>query len=107
MITQEDAEKALEYIVDNAPELAKAKATKEYLEQYRKSQKAILFNGAPKGRLDDQLNFAYAHPDYTEFLEKLRIAIEEYEKLSWYMKAAGIKVDAWRTQESSRRVSGP
>ena len=41
MITENEVEKAAEYIRDNAPEYAKAKADRIYLEQYRKSLKAI------------------------------------------------------------------
>jgi hypothetical protein len=36
-------------------------------------------------------------------LEGLRVAVEEEERLRWLMVSANLKVDVWRTQESSNR----
>jgi hypothetical protein len=104
MITQLEAEKALDNILNHADAIAESKARKEYLEEFRKSKKAMLFQNAPKGRLDDMESYAYAHPEYQELLDNLRMASEEYERRRWKMVAWQVTIDAWRTQESSRRA---
>jgi hypothetical protein len=100
-----DPEKALDFMRDNAKKLAKAKADRIYLEQWRKSQKALLFSQAPDEYKTIQAReaYAYSHELYIEVLEGLRVAVEEEERLRWLMVSANLKVDVWRTQESSNR----
>jgi hypothetical protein len=100
-----DPEKALDFMRDNAKHLAEAKANRVYLEQWRKSQRALLFTQAPddcKTVLAKEA-YAYSHELYIEVLEGLRVAVEEEERLRWLMVAANLKVDVWRSQESSNR----
>jgi len=104
MITQEEAEQAVHDIIENAPEMGKSKARKEYLEQYRKTKKAQLVQKAT-GTVQERESYAYAHPDYIQLLKDLETATENFERQNWIMRAWQITVDAWRTQESSRRIS--
>jgi hypothetical protein len=98
-------EKALDYMRDNAPALAKAKADRVFLEQFRKTQKAMLVNAAPDDykTIQARESYAYAHEDYIEVLEGLKVAVEEEEKLKWHMQAASLKVEVWRSQEATNR----
>ncbi len=105
MITQEQAEEALEKIITNSSKIAKSKAEKEYLEEYRKSKKASLVQQA-KGTVLEKESYAYAHPDYIGVLEGLRVAHEEYERRRWMMVGWQTTIDVWRTQESTRRAHG-
>jgi len=104
MINEIDIEKALDFIRDNSRDLAKAKADRIYLEQYRKSQKAILFQQAPKGTVQDRECFAYSHEEYLQNIEGLKVAVEEEEKLKWLMVAAQLKVEVYRTQQANNRM---
>ena len=104
MITIEQVEHALDWMRDNASALGKAKGDRVYLEQFRKSKKALLFSQAPQGTIADKENWAYAHDDYLEILCTLQIAVEEEERLKWTMTAASVKVDVWRSQEASNRA---
>jgi hypothetical protein len=109
MITQEEAEKAIHSIMENAHDIAESKATKEYLEEFRKSKKALLIQSCPLAAaktVQDKESYAYGHPDYLELLEGLREASETYERRRWKMIGWQVLVDAWRTQESSRRQHG-
>lgn len=105
MIDEQLVEKALNYMRDNAEPLAKAKAERIYLEQFRKSKKALLFGMAPSTltTVADRENWAYSHQEYLALLEGLRAAIEAEEELKWHMVAAQLKVEVYRTQQANAR----
>lgn len=98
---------ALDFIRDNAPFYAKAKADRVYLEEYRKTKKALCMREAElKGAKasNTQEREAYAHPEYLKVIEGLRDAVEAEEKLRWLFVAAEARIEAWRTMESTRRI---
>ena len=103
MIEEINIGKALDYIRDNAEPLAKAKASRIYLEQYRKSQKALLINECTEGTGQAKESYAYASSIYITLLENLKNAVEEEEKLKWMMVAAQAKIDIYRTQQANNR----
>ena len=103
MITQDTAEAAADFIKDHAGRFAKAKANRVQLEEFRKTQKAILFMQAPQGSVADRESYAYAHAEYGKVLDGLKVAVEEEEKLRYLMKAAELKIDIWRTQAANER----
>lgn len=99
--------KALDFIRDQAPIYAKAKAARVYLENFRKSKKAILMRAAElEGHKTAaiQEREACANPEYIEVLEALQVATEEEERLRWMIVAAEAKIEAWRTIEATRRA---
>jgi hypothetical protein len=99
--------RSLDFIRDNAPLYAKAKSERVYLEEFRKSKKALLMADAEKAGHKSaamQEREAYAHPEYMQLLEGLKNAVEEEEKFRWLMVAAQAKIEAWRTIEANRRA---
>lgn len=100
---QIDPSAAIEFMIRNAKEYAQAKAEVVYLEQFRKSKKAILFNNSIGNTIADRENFAYSHPEYIELLEGLKVAVEKAEMLRWQLVAAQARIDVYRTQEASNR----
>jgi hypothetical protein len=99
--------RALDFIRDNAPAYAKAKAERVYLEEYRKSKKALLMKAAMKdghSSVNAQEREAYADEGYIEHIEALSAAVEIEEKFRWQMIAAQAKIEVWRTLESTRRI---
>ena len=104
MITEHDVEKALGHMRAEAANLGKAKADRVYLDQFRKSKKALLFNECEDGTIAAKENFAYAHPEYLEVLEGLKVAVEAEETLRWKMVAAEAYVEVWRTQQADNRA---
>ncbi|KVC81423.1 hypothetical protein WI75_08650 [Burkholderia ubonensis] len=99
--------RALDFIRDNAPAYAQAKAQRVYLENFRKSKKALLMRAAEmRGHKTAamQEREAYADPGYVEVLAALQEATEKEESLRWLMTAAEAKIEAWRTIESTRRA---
>ena len=69
-----DIERALNFIRDIAPKHAESKANRIYIEQYRKSKKAMLITEAPEGTVQSKESYAYRHPEYIELLEGLKAA---------------------------------
>lgn len=99
--------KALDFIRNNAPAYAKAKAQRVYLEEFRKTKKAILMKdalAAGHNAVNAQEREAYADEGYQEILLGLKEATEKEESLRWLMIAAQARIEVWRTLESTRRV---
>jgi hypothetical protein len=103
MITDEDAEKAADYISTNAESAAQAHATRLYLQEYRKSLKAMLMAKRPLEPLGAQERYAYAHVDYLKHLDALREAIVDDEKCKYMMKSQEAKIDVWRSLSANQR----
>jgi hypothetical protein len=98
--------KAIEYIIENSCKYAEAKAQRIYLEEFRKTKKALLMKDALARGIDSavaQEREAYAHIEYADLLKGLMIAIEKEETLKWMLTAAQMKVDIYRTEEATNR----
>jgi hypothetical protein len=99
--------KAIEYIIENAPKFAEAKAQRMYLEEFRKTKKALLMKEALELGFESavaQEREAYAHIEYADLLKGLMIAIEKEETLKWMLTAAQMKSDIWRSEQASERL---
>jgi len=102
MISDEEVENSANFIRDNAKHYAKAKSERIYLEQFRKTKKALLMN-TTQGTDKTREAYAYAHKEYLQLLEAMRVAREDEEKLRWLMVSAEHKIDLWRTQQANNR----
>lgn len=98
--------KALDFIRDNAPIYAAAKANVVYMTEYRKTIKATLMFDCTETTMAAREAYAYAHPDYAKHLKALAEAVAEAEKLRWLMVGAEAKIEVWRSLESSARAEG-
>lgn len=102
-----DPNLAVDFLLKNAGLFAKAKAERVYLEEFRKSKKALLMQEAFCAGVDTmagQERDAYARSEYRELLEGLKAAVEIEESLKWKMTAAQLRVEIWRTNEASNRA---
>ena len=95
--------KAVEFIYKNSELIAKAKADRVYLEEFRKVKKALLMQHM-EGSVAAQERDAYAHEDYQELLKELKKAVEQEEALRWKMISAQAHIEVWRSQEASNRA---
>lgn len=103
-MSDHDPNKAVEYILANAGKFSAAKAQRIYLEEFRKSKKAILMSQCTDKAANAREQYAYSHHDYLSLLGGLKAAIEIEEKLRWDLIAAQARIEIWRTQEASNRV---
>ena len=100
---QADPNKAVDYILANSAKFAEAKANRVYIEEFRKSKKALLMNESVESTVNAREQFAYSHPDYIKLLDGLKEAVRVEESLKWEMEAARLRVEIWRTQEATNR----
>jgi len=103
---QRDPNDAVDYIFDNAKIYAKAKAERVYLEEFRKSQKALLMKRSLEETIGAQEREAYAHEDYQKLIKGLQAAVEMEERLRWELVAAQTRVEIWRTEQANLRAEG-
>lgn len=99
---------AVDYLYTHGRKYAEAKAQRVYLEEFRKSQKAMLMitakaSGKAKSEAAAETE-AYADPVYLEVLKGLQAAVEAEETLRWGLVSAQARIDVWRSQEASNRA---
>lgn len=97
---------AVDFLLKNVGLYAKAKAERVYLEEFRKSKKALLMQEALMAGVDTmagQERDAYARSEYRELLDGLKAAIEIEEKLKFQLIGAQLRVDIWRTNQVNNR----
>lgn len=105
MSEPKDPNAAVDYMLQKAGEFAKAKAQRVYLEEFRKSKKALLMGQSDASSAVAREQYAYAHYDYLALLEGLKAAIENEETLKWKLTAAQLSIEIWRSQEASNRAT--
>ena len=100
-------EDAAQTIRDKAAAYGEAKAQRVYLDEFRKSKKALLMKNALEmgyEAANAQEREAYADPAYLQLLKGLAAAIEKEETLRWEIEAARLDVEIWRTREATNRM---
>jgi len=100
-------EEAAQVIREKAPAYGEAKAQRVYLEEYRKTKKAMLMKEALKLGVEAanaQEREAYADPAYHQVLKGLAVAIEAEETLKWEMESARLDIEIWRSREATNRT---
>ena len=95
--------RAVDYIRDNAGRFAAAKADRIYIEEFRKSKKALLMAESTASSAVAREQYAYSHPEYLALLDGLREAVRTEETVRWEMIAAQARIEIWRSQEASNR----
>ena len=102
-----DIDAAVNYLYTHGQKYAEAKAQRVYLEEFRKSQKAMLMKQAlAEGRAKTAVAAeieAYSDPAYVEVLKGLQAAVEAEETLRFSLESARARIDVWRTLEASNR----
>lgn len=99
-----DPNDAIEYIFKYGKRYAKAKAERIYLEEYRKSLKALLMKRSIESTVNAQEREAYSDPEYVKHLGALRDSVEAEEELRWGLIAAQARIEVYRTQSANDRA---
>jgi hypothetical protein len=92
--------------LENAAKFAKAKSERIYLDEFRRTKRALLMKQAMEMGYESaaaQEREAYAHPEYVELLKGLAVAVEQEELLRWKLTAATLKTEIWRTESANER----
>jgi len=101
-----DPHKAVDYILANKKRAAQAKSDRAYLEEFRKSKKALLMKASGEATIGAQEREAYAHPEYLELIAGIREAMKIEEEMRWDMIGAQMRVEIWRTEQANYRAEG-
>lgn len=103
MITDESAEKAADFLRDNAVKAGKLRGNRIYADEYRKHLKALLMAEANDQPVNAREQHAYAHPRYLEHLKAMRSIVAADEENRALREAANMKIECWRTLSSNLR----
>ena len=99
---------AVDFLYIHGAKYAEAKAHRVYLEEFRKSKKAILMkeaisDGRAKSSAAAEME-AYADATYIELLEGLKAATASEEALRWGLISAQARIEVYRTQSANDRA---
>ena len=103
MISDQEVEKALDFMRDNATKAAQARANLAYMDEYRKVLKGTIMRENQSLALGAQEAMAYADPRYAAHLEATKTANFEDARWRFTLEAARAKIDAWQTQSANNR----
>lgn len=106
MITQDDAERAVDWLGNNASEIAQARAERLYIEQWIKTVKATIQAEQEGMSAAASEIVALASPRYAKALAAFKEAVLADERFRFLVAAAEARIEAWRSQESTRRAEG-
>lgn len=106
MITVDEVSDALAYLNDSAEKAAQARAELDYVEVWLKIVLAEEMQRFPGQPISAQERDGRASLRYIKAAEALRQASAKYHEFLFRRQAASAKLDAWRTQESTRRAEG-
>ena len=104
-ITQQRAERAVQWIIDHAVELAQARAHKERSEHMIKVTKALAMKASGEKSISAQERDAIASEQYMQSVDLLFDASVLFETLNAKHKSAAVLVETWRSINSSLRAA--
>jgi hypothetical protein len=105
-ITDDDIERALDWMVKNSEKAAKARATRVLIEECLKPLKAKLMKQSKADSIGAQERDALASQEYDDQLVGLEAAVYVDELFRLRYKSAEARIEAWRTMSSNNRSIG-
>ena len=103
-ITEQEVERALDWLTQNAAAAAKARAERLYVEDFAKVLKARLMAEHDNLSAVLQERHALADDRYLTHLDAIREAVERDEKNRFLRAAAETKIAAWQTMSATERA---
>lgn len=103
-MTPEDHAQAIR---DIAAKYGDAKAQRIFLDEFKKSKKAMLMRDALLNGIEaatHQEREAYSNPEYLSLIKGLASAIEVEETLRWELESHRLDIEIWRSRESTARA---
>ena len=103
IITEDEVEKALNYLSSSAKDYAKWKSRMKFLELHRKSIRAAEILNAKGNTISENTQKGEASKAYKSILIEYHEAVYEFTLIDAYRNAAESKISAWQTISSSNR----
>ena len=107
IVTEDDIDKALDYLRSSATEAAVARSNVKHLEKYLKTKIAQLKRVyAGSGSNAAAEDWAMAHAEYIELLDGYKVAVEQDAFHTYKREAADVAIRVWQTMRSDARAEG-
>lgn len=106
MFPDNEIEKAVEYIRDNANLVGQLRGNKAYLEHRIKIERAQRFL-LSEGTVVERESLAWTDPAVFKLCTESYECITELETVATFFKAAELKIEVWRTQSANRGRGHP
>lgn len=103
LITDEELEKSLDWLRDNAAKLGAAKKRTVKAGHMLKHVEALEFKISDARSADAKRADARTSKRYMDAIEEDATAAGEYERLKALREAAALKIEAWRTEQANYR----
>ena len=104
MIDESEIEKAVDWLRDNSNVAAQDRANRIYLEEYRKSLKAMIMKEHTDLPVSAQEREAYADHRYQVHLRAMKDAVAKDEYNRFMRHSAEAKIEAWRSLSANHRA---
>lgn len=102
-ITDEETQKAVDYLVSSSSDYAKWRSRMKFLESHRKSIRAAEILRATGKTMAENTQRGEASTAYKNILIEYHEAVYEFELVNAYRHAAEIKIELYRTMSASLR----
>lgn len=106
MVTDDDVDKALDYLRSSASEAAQARANVKHLAEFLHVKEAQIIKAMPGVSATAAKQTAKAHEDYIALLDGYKVAVEIDAFHQFKREAADALIRAWQTQRSDARAEG-
>ena len=104
IVSDEELEKALDWLRDSAKEIGAAKANAVRASHMLKVVKALTMKRYNDLSLAAAEREAFSSDEYGTALEEDAVAAGEYEKMRALREAAALKIEAWRSEQANYRA---
>jgi hypothetical protein len=102
-ISDDEIQRALDYLRDSAPKIANAKAEVVRCDRMLKCTKALAMKASGEKSAAAQEREALCSKQYEQAVDDEFNAVEHYEHMKALRDAAAMKIEAWRTASSNYR----
>lgn len=103
MITEEEIQRAVDYLRDSAREAAQARAERLYLESWIKTVRAQEILASEAKTASEREAEGHASPKYLEALNAYKASVEADERFRFLRDAAEARIQAWQTMSANQR----
>lgn len=103
--SEADAEKAVQWLIENAQAIADARADRWKAEEMLKPTKALVMAEHADKPVNAQEREALCSRQYQDALERAAEAVKADELFRARVKAAEMKIEVWRSQQANLRAA--
>lgn len=104
IVTDEELEKALDWLRDEAKAMGDAKARLVSAGHMIKHIEALETKMSPEKSVEARRADARCSQRYLEAIQEDAVASGEYEKMRALREAAALKIEAWRSEQANYRA---